>query len=240
MESDGLQKFASVFDLHYPNVSSTSPLEGMAIRGFGQLVSVIGCRIMKIFQSRLYACVDFGRLCISWDLTSGEMISHEPLEHGFIDQFCFFAVAEVNGKLWVSGGQADGLDRSDTFFLTSDFKWHRGPYLPFQSFFHTAVSIDDTRVLIVGGWVAADRYLIYDDKYQTFVTKYAYELGQGLVASKVTDFQELGKDVILVRDNAGLFYTYDWIEDIWSKLDISWLTPKIYGYGGTILQVRGR
>ena len=180
-------------------------------------------------QGRLYFCPNIkGLQCHSWDLETGEKATHEPL-HDFSEEwFCYYSYVSVNGKIWVHGGflgpspYGSGMVTSASKFLGPDFTWSSGPYIPHYNFYHTSVAIDETRVVGFGGRFS--NVWVYDDASGNFESKASKDVGSYLTATLVTDFIELGNNVILVQ-KADVMKVYDWKIDQWSDLDSTWNPP---------------
>ena len=152
-------------------------------------------------------------------------------------QHMHFGQATVNGKVWVNGG-ADQVFRfyKDTYFLIpeSGYSWVRGPDLPGYIAHHTAVTISPTQVAIFGGHNS--NVWIYDDETGTFEVKRPFWLDLFVVAGKITDFDEIGKEVVLAVVKSRHAYVYDWRIDEWFKLGPSWNIPSNKQFNGLIFQ----
>ena len=152
---------------------------------------------------------------------------------------CNFAFVKVNGKVWLTGGYDNTYRwQTVTSFLLPDFTWIRGPDLPEKKTHHRMVTIEDTKVVIFGG--KYPDVWIYDDESKTFDKKNPFYIGRHLSAYKITDFKELGKEVILVCKIGGSMYIYDWKIDFWYALPYSWKAPDHMYYHATFFEVNKR
>ena len=197
-------------------------------------------KIVVIFQNGLYACSNIqDDECYSWDIDTGEKKIHEPVIDELARLGCF-SIVEVNGKIWVNGGvnRYSYYYEKQTFFLSSNFEWSKGIYLPKNKAWHTSVAIDNIRVVLFGG--ETDHVWIYNDESETFEIKKPYNISRYLSACKVTNFYELGNDVILVRGSEGQMTIYDWKIDLWFKLDPSWTFPTLFYFNIALFQENGR
>ena len=228
---DSRPNLTAVNDLNFPNVLPSSPLEGINLNTNGELL----CGLMAIFQGRLYVCTEADDQCHSWDLATGTKYSHPSLNN---EPFysCYFSSAQVNGKLWVNGGYFD----MNTYFLMPDFTWVEGPWAPFYNYFHVSVAIDDTRVVIFGGY--SDEVWLYDDYTHNFYYKNPFYIGMDIVACKFMAYpgSEIPNDVVLVRDYIGNMFIYEWNYDIWTQLDQSWTKQTGFYSNHNLLQIEQR
>lgn len=122
MDNSDNNQLTSIYNLGTPNDLMNS-LAGLNI-DFG----TFSCKIVVPYLNRLYACSNNpGEECYSWDFYTGEKQSHAPLNDA-IEGFCTFSVVEVNGKIWLTGGRdKNKVNLYDTYFLSPDFEWRRGP-----------------------------------------------------------------------------------------------------------------
>ena len=155
------------------------------------------------------------------------------------ESFCDFATVQLNGKLWLSGGKTPDVILSKSYFLMpNNFTWVEGPTLPTDLFEHTKVAVNDTSVVIFGSGTSG--IWVYNEETGIFDTRNDFEIGDDVAACKLSNFKEIGKDIILAKGENGIMYTYDWETDIWMMLDVSWITPKIVQLFGTLIQIEER
>ena len=222
----------SAYNLNYPRSESLDPLAFLDI----SLESYMYCKIVVPFKNRLYACSNYpGEECYSYNFYTGVNDTHPPLNSD-TEEHCGFSLAEVNGKIWITGGKNK---YRKTAFLHANFTWVEGPDLPAPKYYHITVAISETKVVILGGYNSADIW-IYDDSKGTYETRRYYDIGMDLNACKLTGFKEIGHDVILVRGYYGEMYIFDWEIDVWFKLDSTWTVPSEYFYNTYMFQLDQR
>ena len=186
-------------------------------------------------MNRLFACSNIpGEKCYSWKFLTGEKETHPALNIE-PDSYCGVALTEINGKIWITGGNND----RKTAFLQANFTWTKGPDLPEDKSYHVAIAIDRTRAVIFGDFYSPDVWL-YDDAKRSFEIRAPYDIGNEMTAGKLADFNEIGNDVILVLDNYGHMATYDWENDSWMRLDDSWALSKEMFFNSALVQVGKR
>ena len=127
----------------------------------------------------------------------------------------------------------------NSYFLTPDFNWTRGPDLPHGKIAHASVAIDDSKVVIFGGKYSSAVW-IYDDQTKTFEAKTPFSVGFKLAAAKIGGFSEIEGEVILVKGDFNELYTYDWKSDVWTTLSEDWYPPSAYHYFTVLVQLGKR
>ena len=180
------------------------------------------------FQGRLYFQRGIHyRKSKSWDLKTGQVSNHENLKEQ--DDVIEFAIAEVNDKIWRTGGISQGEAIKTTFFLLPNFTWIKGPELPEKKESHTMVRISDREVLLLGGNLkgfareSANGVWLYNDEYESFDIRKDFELGAHPSAA-MTYIKDMAKEVILILVK-GRAYFYDVSYDAWIQADNTWIHP---------------
>ena len=212
----------------------------------------VECKIVTVFMNRLYVCSnERNENCHSWDLNTGHQETHPPLNVEY-NSYCYHQVVEVNGKIMITGGIGDGSRLTKTAFLTPNFNWEEGPTMSKERAYHAAVAMDDTNVVLLGGSTGYTK--LYNDDTKSDTSLKYQSLGFYISACKISDFDELGNDMILVHLSNGNMFAYNWQSNSWQELSYSWKAPtemtrnvllfntngRLYLLGGSIYSTGGK
>ena len=219
------------FEMEYQNVLAPSPLLKENIHLQSEIIDQWdgSNQLLASFHDRLYYRKGGGYWdSKSWDLNTGEFQQHA----NFVEEFIIvnFAVTQVNGKLWRSGGLTEENEvLKETYFLSPDFHWMKGPNLPAVKEAHTKVTISKTKVVIFGGNArgfgrgTANAVWLYDDESGNFTKMNDFELGSHPSAA-MTYIEDIKKKAIIVVIK-GKVYFYDFEYDSWIEASNSWIHP---------------
>ena len=220
------------FDMDFHNILSPSPL--YREHDFLELKSNIienwnpVNQVLVSFNKRLYYYRGPQFDGVSRDLESGVVHQHDNILAPELEPN--FALIEVNGKIWKTGGiNRKNEVLNETFFLLPDFSWTIGPDLPAPRETHTMVGISETEVLILGGNLrgygreSAAGVWIYNDVHQKYSIMNDFELSRTMSAIKVF-IEDLNKEAVLVMLKGKVLF-YDWTFDTWIEGDDTWIHP---------------
>lgn len=81
------------------------------------------------FKDNIHFCkLDTNDDCQAWNFRTGQWTQDNGRP---VNVTQYFAVTEINGKLWVTGGEMEDLSSTSlTNFLDKDGNWTSGPSLP--------------------------------------------------------------------------------------------------------------
>ena len=205
----------STYELNHGDNIIPNTIEDLDIN-FGE----VECKIVTVYMNRLYVCSnERNENCYSWDLDTGKRQVHPALNYEY-DSYCYHQVVEVNGKIMITGGIGDGSRLTKTAFLTPNFNWEEGPTMSKERAYHAAIAVDDTKVVLLGGSTGYTK--LYNDETKSDTSLRYQSLSYYVRACKISDFNELGNDVILVLLSDKRMFTYNWQSNSWQELSDSW------------------